>query len=63
MNKYENFEPEIKNNLIDEDFQKLRHKSNSKKINKMLFSENNLSKYSWEVDGERVLATPKLDFA
>ena len=57
MNKNENLEYPNQNNLADDDILTLKRKSHSSKIknvNLFLFNENSLSKYSWEIDGERV---------
>ncbi len=57
MNKNENLECTNRNIIEDDDVLTLKRKSHSSKIknvNLFLFNENNLSKYSWEIDGERV---------
>jgi|LauGreDrversion4_2_1035121.scaffolds.fasta_scaffold350526_3 hypothetical protein len=57
MNKNENLECIYPNSIEDDDVITLKRKSHSSKIknvNLFLFNENNLSKYSWEIDGERV---------
>ena len=57
MNNYENTEKENKLNKIEEEALPDKVKKGNmivKNLDKMLFSQNNLSKYSWENDGERV---------
>jgi hypothetical protein len=57
MYKQEIFEKEQRMNEIEEDFQGLKNSKNSTKIknmNLMLFRDNQVSKYCWEIDGEKV---------
>ena len=65
MNNSENTEKQNKQNIIEEEAIKNKGKKVNiidKNLQKILSSHNKLSKYSWDIEGERVNSENKIRF-